>query len=192
MTFFKLAKTTWFLTNLLFPSSVYKWYLYLKMVTEGFTEVLIHLSQATERRKPQAVLLFSLLCIEIRRSSVGVCYLSNWNIKTLKHSVTFLTDTEQRDSCDAILWTFVKTPRWQECAKYSHSSTGLTGWEHLSIIYGFLWIFTSTSSAGPTLLQSFTNALSNSKREVSNYNILHLVCEWVTSELLSPMSDRWH
>ena len=41
------------------------------MATVGFTEISVHLSQTTQRRIPQAVLPFSLLCIEIRRSSVG-------------------------------------------------------------------------------------------------------------------------
>ena len=63
------------------------------MSTETVTEVLLHSSQATQRRLPQAILLFSLLCIEIRRSRVGVCYLSIWNV-VLKHSVTCLADTE--------------------------------------------------------------------------------------------------
>lgn len=67
------------------------------MATVGFTEISVHLSQATQRRLPQAVLLFSLLCIDIRQSSIGFCYLSNWNT-VLKHSVTYLTDTGQRDS----------------------------------------------------------------------------------------------
>jgi len=51
------------------------------MAKEGFAEVLVHLSRATQRRIPQAVLHFSLLYIEIRGSSVGVCYLSNWNME---------------------------------------------------------------------------------------------------------------
>jgi len=69
------------------------------MATVGFTEISVHLSQTTQRRIPQGVLLFSLLCREIRRSSVGDLLFIQ-----MEHGIKMISDVFNRNRATGFMW----------------------------------------------------------------------------------------